>query len=380
MARQPFYGRGPGPAIARMDMNAATAPGRAYGQMYANLGKQVGGMIEEYGLNKEKQSKLTDKIENRLKLDPSIAQRLTMSGDEDYDKTNITDMEKLTKGELGLKGLQRLDSAMATINEVDLQKQAEEDREMKKSAFKLSQLTQQLSNDNTRLRNQIAELTKGDVVAQSGAKTRIDKSKADITETTASYLPDQITTDLRSKNASTEATLQRVDQGAELFPLVKQYKEGQIEYQDLLKKRLLINSTQGLSTDNTKTYQDVTKQIDDIMNDFGTVKDGEALKIEDMIEDITDSGEIILREDISVLAQGSIPRLQDLLKKKYELDQSRVLENVPMKDGSRRDMTQSEFNLMMKDDREKQQQSDLLKQAQMQAGSGYNVQPPTMFK
>ena len=60
MARQPFYGRGPGPAIARMDMNAATAPGRAYGQMYANLGKQVGDTIEEYGLNKEKRQKEED--------------------------------------------------------------------------------------------------------------------------------------------------------------------------------------------------------------------------------------------------------------------------------------------------------------------------------
>ena len=380
MARKPFFSGNYGSALARVDTRPIIEAGRAQGQMYANMGKQIGGMIKDYGLNKEKQGKITDKIENRLKLDPSIAQRLTMTGDEDFDKKNVTDMEKLASGELGLKGLQRLDSAMATINEVDLQKNAEEDREMKKSAFKLSQLTQQLSNDNTRLRKDIAELTKKDVVAQSSAKTRIDKSKADITETTASYLPDQITTDLRSKNASTEATLQRVDQGAELFPLVKQYKEGQIEYQDLLKKRLLINSTQGLSTDNTKTYQDVTKQIDDIMNDFGTVKDGEALKIEDMIEDITDSGEIILREDISVQAQGSIPRLQDLLKKKYELDRSRVLENVPMKDGSRRDMTQSQFDLMMKDDREKQQQSNLLKQAQMQAGSGYNVQPPTMFR
>ena len=58
MARQPFYGRGPGPAIARMDMNTATAPGRAYGQMAANLGKQVGGMIQQYGLNKEKRAEL----------------------------------------------------------------------------------------------------------------------------------------------------------------------------------------------------------------------------------------------------------------------------------------------------------------------------------
>ena len=54
MARQPFYGRGPGPAIARMDMNAATAPGRAYGQMYANLGKQAGDTIQQYQLNKQK--------------------------------------------------------------------------------------------------------------------------------------------------------------------------------------------------------------------------------------------------------------------------------------------------------------------------------------
>lgn len=57
MARQPFFGRGAGPQIARMDMNAATAPGRAYGQAFANMGKQIGGMIEQYGLNKEKQKK-----------------------------------------------------------------------------------------------------------------------------------------------------------------------------------------------------------------------------------------------------------------------------------------------------------------------------------
>ena len=180
MARKPFFSGNYGSALARVDTRPIMEAGRAQGQMYANMGQQIGGMIQQYGLNKEKQGKLTDKIENRLKLDPSIAQRLTMSGDEDYDKTNVTDMEKLTKGELGLKGLQRLDSAMATINEVDLQKQAEEDREMKKSAFKLSQLTQQLSNDNTRLRNQIAELTKGDVVKGAAADANAKTSQANM--------------------------------------------------------------------------------------------------------------------------------------------------------------------------------------------------------
>jgi len=130
MARKPFFSGNYGSALARVDTRPIIEAGRAQGQMYANLGSQIGGLIKEYGLNKEKQGKITDKIENRLKLDPSIAQRLTMSGDEDYDKKNAIDMEKLASGELGLKGLQRLDSAMATINEVDLQKQAEEDREI----------------------------------------------------------------------------------------------------------------------------------------------------------------------------------------------------------------------------------------------------------
>lgn len=130
MARKPFFSGNYGSALARVDTRPIMEAGRAQGQMYANMGQQIGGMIKQYGLNKEKQGKITDKIENRLKLDPSIAQRLTMSGDEDYDKKNAIDMEKLASGELGLKGLQRLDSAMATINEVDLQKRAEQEREI----------------------------------------------------------------------------------------------------------------------------------------------------------------------------------------------------------------------------------------------------------
>jgi hypothetical protein len=125
MARRPFFGQND-TKIAKMDMQAATAPGRAYGDMFKSLGEIFGGAIEKYQLNKEKRAKLTDKIENRLRLDPSIAQRLTMTGDENYDKKNTTYMEKLSQGELGLKGLESLDSAMATIKEVDLQKQQDQ--------------------------------------------------------------------------------------------------------------------------------------------------------------------------------------------------------------------------------------------------------------
>jgi len=157
---KPFFSGNYGSALARVDTRPILEAGKAQGQMFSNLGKDIGGMIKQYGLNKEKQGKLTDKIENRLKLDPSIAQRLTMSGDEEFDKKNATDMEKLTSGELGLKGLQRLDSAMATINEVDLQKRAEQDREIA-NLYKTT-LTKQVEQ-STASKKLIDELKQKDV-------------------------------------------------------------------------------------------------------------------------------------------------------------------------------------------------------------------------
>jgi len=106
MARQPFYGRGPGPAIARMDMNAATAPGRAYGQMYANLGKQVGDTIEEYGLNKKKRAKLTGEIEAYYDQNKDALAQIGMSGDEVQDKKDFSQRDKFVKGDMSMAELE----------------------------------------------------------------------------------------------------------------------------------------------------------------------------------------------------------------------------------------------------------------------------------
>ncbi|BAQ84590.1 hypothetical protein [uncultured Mediterranean phage uvMED] len=54
MAREPFFGRTPGPQIARMDVNQATAPGRMFAQSLTQLGQAVGGAIAKYGENKKK--------------------------------------------------------------------------------------------------------------------------------------------------------------------------------------------------------------------------------------------------------------------------------------------------------------------------------------
>ena len=56
MARRPFFGQND-TKIAKMDMQAATAPGRAYAAAFKGLGEDIGGAIEKYQLNKEKQKK-----------------------------------------------------------------------------------------------------------------------------------------------------------------------------------------------------------------------------------------------------------------------------------------------------------------------------------
>jgi hypothetical protein len=109
MARTPFYGRND-TKIAKMDMQAATAPGRAYRDAFENLGQQVGGAIEKYQLNKEKRAKLEGEIEAML---PTYMQDLTMSGNEDSDKKNMSRLEKFQKGDMSVSDLQGLAGELA---------------------------------------------------------------------------------------------------------------------------------------------------------------------------------------------------------------------------------------------------------------------------
>ena len=368
MARRPFFSGNYGSALGST-ANAANLIARAgatQGQMMANMGAQIGGMIQQYGLNKEKRNKLQATLEGQLSADPSIVQQLTMTGDEEYDKKNMKLFDKVQSGDASIADLERANGLLAG-------KTTQENAMMKKSAFEMSQIAQQLLNENRRLKNKYESDTLPSRVQEQEARTTIAQVGAD-------YAGDQETSTLAARDANTAATIQRTKQNEELFPLIKKYKEGQIEYQDVLKKRMFLNSTEGMSNDDTKEYKNVTTQIDDILNDFATIQDGEALTNQDMIESITATGEVKLRDNIPNISKASISRLKDLFKRKYELDQNRVLRNVPMSDGTRRDMTQAEFDRMLEKDKERENQERLRRQAEMQAGSRFNIQQPTMFR
>ena len=121
MARKPFFSGNYGSALARVDTRPIIEAGRAQGQMFANLGGQIGKTIEQYQLNKEKRAKLTGEIEAML---PNYLQDLTMSGDEDADKKNMLRIEKFRKGDSSMADLQGLAGELAMKDKVQAREDA----------------------------------------------------------------------------------------------------------------------------------------------------------------------------------------------------------------------------------------------------------------
>ena len=70
MARRPFFGQGPAPQIARMDMQAATAPGRAYAAAFQKLGDIASDTLEKFREKKEEKER-EDNFERMAKKLPS---------------------------------------------------------------------------------------------------------------------------------------------------------------------------------------------------------------------------------------------------------------------------------------------------------------------
>ena len=130
MARRPYFSGNYGSALGSTAnaANLIARAGEAQGQMYANLGQQVGGAIEKYQLNKEKREQLTNDIASALRFNPQYAARMTMSGDEESDKKGQSLLDKFVKGDLNMSQLKGLAGDIAMMEKVDLKKQKEEDR------------------------------------------------------------------------------------------------------------------------------------------------------------------------------------------------------------------------------------------------------------
>ena len=126
---KPFFSGNYGSALAKVDTRPIMEAGRAQGQMYANMGQQIGGMIKEYGLNKEKRAELTGEIEAML---PQYMDSLTGTGNEVEDKKNFQRLEKFKKGDSSMADLKGLAGELAMKDKVEVRNFARETSEVNK--------------------------------------------------------------------------------------------------------------------------------------------------------------------------------------------------------------------------------------------------------
>ena len=140
-----FFRGNYGSALGRVDTRPIIEAGRAQGQMFANLGGQIGNMIQQYGLNKQKREELSNEIESTLKIRPDYLARMTSTGIEADDKKAQTRLDKLAKGELKLSELKGLAGELALMEKQD-DKEAEASRQKLLNALQLSKLQTEEQN------------------------------------------------------------------------------------------------------------------------------------------------------------------------------------------------------------------------------------------
>jgi len=154
MARRPFFSGNYGSALGST-ANAANLIARAgqqQGQMYANMGAQIGGMIQQYGLNKEKQkeNKATIKsasgiLERMKKLDPENEPQYLMQ----IEQLNNEDMGLGMRAKLADKTLQGLSITSQLQGQMMDQKFAAERIKASEDARKANEELSKIKNRET---------------------------------------------------------------------------------------------------------------------------------------------------------------------------------------------------------------------------------------
>ena len=151
---KPFFSGDYGSALAKVDTRPIVEAGKAQGQMYANMGKQIGGAIEKYGLNKEKQKKNQAFIKGQSNLldmlseqDPEQADRYAIM----KEQLNNPDVSLTERTELGKQLMQNVTLSNQMQNQML-------NRETQEQALGLAKRTEDLTVKNLKLVNKQKEL------------------------------------------------------------------------------------------------------------------------------------------------------------------------------------------------------------------------------
>jgi len=145
MARRPFYGQGGAIPIARMNMQAATAPGRAYAQMGKDFGEKIGSAIKKYAQNKKEGEAADMQIGAILQNMTPERQQDIESGEGELGKS----LSKFIDGELPNSKKKALLGSLMTVNTADQLKRKEQmDAQRFLQQQELTKLNMQIAKQN----------------------------------------------------------------------------------------------------------------------------------------------------------------------------------------------------------------------------------------
>jgi hypothetical protein len=256
MARRTYFSGNYGSALGSTAnaANLIARAGEAQGQMYANLGQQIGGMIEQYGLNKEKQK------ENKATIKSSIGILQRMSK---LDKANapeyMASIQQLENEDIPLS--QRGMLADKTLQGLSITNQLQGQmlsNQEKQQALGLARQLEastvenaKLQNTNLGLRNDLTELTKRKGEAITEAEIRSILSKYDAEQET---LPSETA----AKIGANELTAETAQASRKLLPLQTADKEGEFAARSTQRKidDEVINQSGGIQGAASKRVKD----------------------------------------------------------------------------------------------------------------------------
>ena len=136
---QPFFRGNYGSALGRVDTRPIIEAGRAQGQMFAQAGAQIGNMIQQYGLNKQKQKE----NKNTIKSSVGILKRLQQIDPENAVQYE-TQIEQLNNEDIGLR--ERAGLADKTLQGISITGQMESNMLRNKSVADSLKSTQDSRN------------------------------------------------------------------------------------------------------------------------------------------------------------------------------------------------------------------------------------------
>lgn len=217
MARRPYFSGNYGSALGSYDTAAKliAQAGQAQGQMFANLGNQIGGAIEKYQLNKEKQK------ENKATIKSSIGILQRMSKlDEANAPEYMASIQQLENEDIPLS--QRGMLADKTLQGLSITNQLQGQmlsNQGKQQALGLARQLEastvenaKLKNLNLGFKNDLAELLTRKQGAVTEAEIRSILSRYDAEQET---LPGETA----AKKATNEFTAKKAEAARKLIPL-----------------------------------------------------------------------------------------------------------------------------------------------------------------